>query len=47
MNQPIQAKADDFDQEWIDLIMEAYEMGMSFEEVKDFFRRSNRMPIAL
>lgn len=47
MNQPIQTNADDFDQEWIDLIHEAYEMGISFEDVKDFFHRSNRLPIAL
>jgi len=47
MNQPIQANADDFDQEWIELIHEAYEMGIPYEEVRDFLHRSHRMPIAL
>lgn len=30
----------ELDKEWFDLIMEARELGISFEEVKDFFNEN-------
>ncbi|WP_078550547.1 anti-repressor SinI family protein [Litchfieldia alkalitelluris] len=35
-------KANDLDEEWVDLILYALEIGMSVEEIREFFTSGNK-----
>lgn len=41
MNEPQANK--DLDEEWIELILIAFEIGLSVEEIRNFFKKTSRL----